>query len=235
MKYKRALLKLSGEVLGGTKGFGISPEALLFYTNEIKTAIDAGAEISVVIGGGNIFRGADLVENGFSDPIRGDYMGMLATVINGLALQTAFEKAGIKVKLITATHVDKVGEQFHQDRVEAYLREGNVLVFAGGTGNPLFTTDSAAAMRAIEIGADVVLKATKVDGVYSSDPLKNPRAKRFDTITFDEVLARQLKVMDMTAFALCSENKMPILVYNSSVKGNLLRSIQKGDVGTIIC
>lgn len=234
MKYKRALLKLSGEVLGGTKGIGISPEAVSFYTNEIKIAVDAGAEISVVIGGGNIIRGAELVENGFADPMRADYMGMLATVINGLALQTAFEKSGLKVKLITATKIDKVGEQFHQDRVHAYLEDGNTLIFAGGTGNPLFTTDSAAAMRAVEIEADVLLKATKVDGVYSSDPIKDPDAERFDSISFTEVLNRQLKVMDLTAFALCSKNNMPILVYNSSLKGNLLRSIEQGDVGTII-
>ncbi|MBT3933499.1 MAG: UMP kinase [Bacteroidetes bacterium] len=234
MKYKRVLLKLSGEVLGGSKGFGISAEALAFYSSEIKKAVDAGTEISLVIGGGNIFRGADLVDNGFSDPIKGDYMGMLATVINGIALQTAFEKAGIKTKLITASHIDKVGEMYHQDKVNSYLKEGFTLIFTGGTGNPLFTTDSAAAMRAIEIGADVLMKATKVDGVYDADPIHNKNAKRFETIGFDEVLKRQLKVMDLTAFALCSENKMPILVYNSAVEGNLLRSIEKGDIGTII-
>jgi uridylate kinase len=234
MKYKRVLLKLSGEVLGGDQKFGISPDALAFYTQEIVSARNAGAQVAVVIGGGNIFRGAELVENGFTDPLKGDYMGMLATVINALALQTAFEKNDIKAKLITATHIDKVGELYHQDKVKAYMKEGYVLIFAGGTGNPLFTTDSAAAMRAIEIGADILLKATKVDGVYSADPMKDPSAERFEKITFDEVIAKQLKVMDLTAFALCSENKMPILVFDSSVKGNLLKSIETGSTGTLV-
>ena len=234
MKYKRILIKLSGEVLGGKQGFGLDQEALMFMISEIKKVIEHGAEVGIVIGGGNIFRGSELNSKGFSNKIKGDYMGMLATIINGIALQTAFSDTGIKSKLITAFHVDKVGEIFNQDKVLQYLKEGNITIFTGGTSNPLFTTDSAAALRAVEIKADALLKATKVDGIYSSDPFKYSDAIKYNTLTFNEAIDKQLKVMDLTAFTICRENKMPIIVFDSSIKDNLLNLVIQGNIGTLV-
>ncbi len=234
MKYKRILLKLSGEVLGGSQGFGIMQDALDFYTNEVISVAEKGIQTGVVIGGGNIFRGAELIGEGFIDRAQGDYMGMLATVINGIALETSLKNKGYKTRLITAFKIEKVGEHYNQNCVTRYLDEGYILIFTGGTSNPYFTTDSAAALRGAEIGADAILKGTKVDGVYSDDPVKKPDAEFFRKISFEEVIRRELKVMDMTAFAVCKENKIPIHIFNSTVKGNLLKLIQGGDVGTLV-
>lgn len=234
MNFKRILLKLSGEVLGGEKAFGIENEPLTLLCNEIKSLVENRIETAVVIGGGNIFRGAQLIESGFVDRAKGDYMGMLSTVINGIALQTALQRMGIDAKLITSFKIEKIGELYNQDAVLDYLKRGKVLIFSGGTSNPYFTTDSTAALRAIEIGADILLKATKVDGVYSDDPHKNPKAERFSKISFDEVIDRKLKVMDLTAFTLCRENKMPILVYDSRVQGNTLNVLQNPGAGTLV-
>lgn len=234
MKYNRVLLKLSGEVLAGKQNFGVENQAIEYFTDEIKSVVDQNVELGIVIGGGNIFRGAELIKEGFIDRIRGDYMGMLATVINGIALQGTLEKKGVKAKLITAFEVQKVGEPYNQEKVNQYLNEGFVVIFTGGTSNPLFTTDSGAALRAIEINADVLLKGTKVDGVYSDDPMKNPDAIRYDEVSFKEVLDKELKVMDLTAFALCKENDMPIMVFDVGQKGNLLKAVQNKTIGTIV-
>jgi uridylate kinase len=234
MKYNRVLLKLSGEVLAGNQKFGVENQAIEYFTDEIKNVVDQNVELGIVIGGGNIFRGAELIKEGFIDRIRGDYMGMLATVINGIALQGTLEKKGVKAKLITAFEVQKVGEPYNQEKVIQYLNEGFIVIFTGGTSNPLFTTDSGAALRAIEINADVLLKGTKVDGVYSDDPMKNPEAIRYDEVSFKEVLDKELKVMDLTAFALCKENDMPIMVFDVGKKGNLLKAVQNKNIGTIV-
>lgn len=234
MKYKRVLLKLSGEILEGKQTFGIEKNSLNFLSNEIKKVVDKNVEIGVVIGGGNIFRGAKLVDKGFIDRINGDYMGMLATVINGLALTTSLKNLGIKSKLITSIKIDKIGELYNQDSVLNYLEDGYVLIFSGGTSNPFFTTDSAAALRAIEINADIILKGTKVDGVFTSDPAIDKLAIKYNKISFDEVYENKLRVMDLTAFTLCKENKMPIRVFDINQNGALFRAIEKGDIGTLI-
>lgn len=234
MKYKRVLLKLSGEILEGKQTFGIEKNSLNFLSNEIKKVVDKNVEIGVVIGGGNIFRGAKLVDKGFIDRINGDYMGMLATVINGLALTTSLKNLGIKSKLITSIKIDKIGELYNQDSVLNYLEDGYVLIFSGGTSNPFFTTDSAAALRAIEINADIILKGTKVDGVFTSDPAIDKSAIKYNKISFDEVYENKLRVMDLTAFTLCKENKMPIRVFDINQNGALFRAIEKGDIGTLI-
>ncbi|MBA5246440.1 UMP kinase [Marnyiella aurantia] len=233
MKYKRILLKLSGEALMGNLPYGIDNERLKDYAQEIKQAVDVGCEVAVVIGGGNIFRGVAGAAKGM-DRVQGDYMGMLATVINGMALQGALEDAGVKTRLQSAIEMDKVAEPFIKRRAVRHLEKGRVVIFGAGTGNPYFTTDTAATLRAIEIGADVILKGTRVDGIYDSDPEKNADAKRFNSLTFDEVFDKNLKVMDMTAFTLSHENKLPIVVFDMNRAGNLLRIVEGERVGTLV-
>ncbi len=211
MKYNRILLKLSGEALMGKRQYGIDPERLAEYAEEIKLLTDKGVEVAIVIGGGNIFRGVAGASNGM-DRVQGDHMGMLATVINGLALQSALEDAGVKTRLQTAIKINEVAEPFIRRKALSHLRKGRVVIFGGGTGNPYFTTDSAAVLRAIEIEADVILKGTRVDGIYNADPEKDKSAIKFDQITFDDVIRQGLKVMDTTAFTLSQENKLPIIV-----------------------
>jgi len=232
-KYKRVLLKLSGESLMGSRQFGIDPAMTQFYAAEIKTAVDAGCEVAVVIGGGNIFRGKDAEDAGI-DKAQGDYMGMLATVMNGIALQSVIENLGIKTRLLSAIKMEQVSEPYIRRRAIRHLEKGRVVIFGAGTGNPFFTTDTAGALRAIEINADVILKGTRVDGIYSADPLKNPKAKKFDKLTFSEAYKKNLNVMDMTAFTLCQENNLPIIVFNFNKKGNLLRILHGEKIGTVV-
>ena len=224
MKYKRILLKLSGEALMGQKQFGIDNDRLKQYADEIKTAVDLGLEVAIVIGGGNIFRGVQAEEGGM-ERTQGDYMGMLATVINSMALQSALESAGIDTRLQSAIELKQIAEPFIRRRAVRHLEKGRVVIFGGGTGNPFFTTDSAASLRAIEIDADVILKGTRVDGIYSADPEKDPNAVKYDTISFDEVYSKGLKVMDLTAITLCNENNLPIVVFDMNKSGNLKRLI----------
>lgn len=231
--YKRILLKLSGEALMGDKQFGIDPERLQQYARDIKAAKETGVEIALVIGGGNIFRGMQAEANGI-DKVQGDYMGMLATMINGIALQSAIESQGMYTRLLSAIQMDQIAEPYIKRRAVRHLEKGRIVIFGAGTGNPYFTTDSAAALRAIEISADIVLKGTNVDGVYSADPRKDPSAKKYDSISFKEVLENKLNVMDMTAFTLCEENKLPILVFDMNVPGNLLKVVNKEKIGTLI-
>lgn len=233
MKYKRILLKLSGEALMGEKQFGIDNDRLKDYAEEIKAVVDTGLEVAIVIGGGNIFRGVQAEEGGM-ERTQGDYMGMLATVINSMALQSALESAGIDTRLQSAIELKQIAEPFIRRRAVRHLEKGRVVIFGGGTGNPFFTTDSAASLRAIEIDADVILKGTRVDGIYSADPEKDPSAVKFDTITFDEVYSKGLKVMDLTAITLCNENKLPIVVFDMNKSGNLKRLISGEDVGTLV-
>ncbi|MDW7692755.1 UMP kinase [Flammeovirgaceae bacterium SG7u.111] len=233
MKYKRILLKLSGEALMGNQNYGIDPERLEIYSNEIKKVVDEGLELAIVIGGGNIFRGIQAGKAGI-DRVQGDYMGMLATLINGMALQSALENKGIYTRLMSGIPVDRVCEPFIKRRAVRHLEKGRVVIFGAGTGNPFFTTDSAASLRAIEVEADVVLKGTRVDGVYTADPEKDPDAERFSTITFQEVYEKGLNVMDMTAFTLCMENKLPIIVFDMNKPGNLHNLIKGEEVGTLI-
>ena len=231
MKYKRILLKLSGEALMGDRQYGIDPERLAEYAQDIKTITDKGVEVAVVIGGGNIFRGVAGASKGM-DRVQGDYMGMLATVINGLALQGALEDAEIPTRLQTAIKINEVAEPFIRRKAMRHLEKGRVVIFGGGTGNPYFTTDSAAVLRAIEIEADVILKGTRVDGIYNVDPEKDSSATKFDSISFDDVLRKGLKVMDTTAFTLSQENKLPIIVFDMNKKGNLLKVIAGEKIGT---
>ena len=233
MKYKRILLKLSGEALMGDKQFGIDTEKLSAYANEIKTAVDFGVEVAVVIGGGNIFRGVQIEGQGL-DRVQGDYMGMLATIINGMALQSALEKANVETRLLTAIKMEQVAEPFIRRRAMRHLHKGRVVIFGGGTGNPYFTTDTAATLRAIEIEADVILKGTRVNGIYTADPEKNKSATKYDTITFKEVYEKELNIMDMTAFTLCKENKLPIVVFDINKKQNLYKMLQGESVGTLV-
>jgi uridylate kinase len=233
MKYKRILLKLSGEALMGQKQFGIDNDRLKQYAEEIKMVVDAGLEVAIVIGGGNIFRGVQAEEGGM-ERTQGDYMGMLATVINSMALQSAMESAGIDTRLQSAIELKQIAEPFIRRRAVRHLEKGRVVIFGGGTGNPFFTTDSAASLRAIEIDADVILKGTRVDGIYSSDPEKDPNAVKYDTISFDEVYSKGLKVMDLTAITLCNENNLPIVVFDMNKSGNLKRLISGEDVGTLV-
>ena len=212
MKYKRILLKLSGEALMGDRHYGIDPERLADYANEVKNIVDRGIEVAIVIGGGNIFRGLAGASNGM-DRVQGDYMGMLATIINGLALQSALEEADLKTRLLTSIEMKQIAEPFIKRRAVRHLEKGRVVIFGGGTGNPYFTTDTAAVLRAIEINADVIIKGTRVDGIYTSDPEKDSSAIKFDHITFKEVMNKDLKVMDMTAFTLSEENNLPIIVF----------------------
>ncbi|HQV99059.1 MAG TPA: UMP kinase [Bacteroidia bacterium] len=234
MKYKRVLLKLSGEALMGEKDFGIDHDRLRKYSEEIKTIVDEGVEVAVVIGGGNIFRGVGNDAGDVIDRVQGDYMGMLATVINSMALQSALERIGVRTRLQSAIKMEQICEPYIKRRAVRHLEKGRVVIFGAGTGNPYFTTDTAASLRAIEIGADVILKGTRVDGIYSSDPEKNKDAIRYETVTFDEVYEKGLKVMDLTAFTLCNENKVPIIVFDMNKSGNLLRVLEGESVGTLV-
>ncbi|MFT7032072.1 MAG: uridylate kinase [Cyclobacteriaceae bacterium] len=234
MKYKRILLKLSGEALMGSKQYGIDAQRLDQYVDEIKKVKQGGLELAIVIGGGNIFRGVEGESAGI-DRVQGDYMGMLATVINAMALQSALEKNGLYTRLMSGIKIEEVCEPFIKRRAVRHLEKGRIVIFGAGIGNPYFTTDSTASLRAIEVGADVVLKGTRVDGVYTEDPEKNPHAKKYSEISFQEVYEKGLKVMDMTAFTLCHENKLPIIVFDMNKSGNL-KKIVEGDkeVGTLI-
>jgi uridylate kinase len=232
-KYKRILLKLSGEALGGESGDSISAPAVQSMAEQIREVRELGAEVVIVIGGGNIFRGLAGSERGI-ERATGDYMGMLATIINALALQDALEKLGVATRVQSAITMSQVAEPFIRRRAVRHLEKGRVVIFGGGTGNPYFSTDTAAALRANEIGAEVILKATKVDGIYDSDPKKNPRAKRFSQITYLDALQRQLKVMDSTAFSLCMDNKMPIIVFDLFRPHNLKRVVMGEKVGTLV-
>jgi uridylate kinase len=231
MKYKRILLKLSGEALMGDQNHGIDPVRMREYAEEIKQIQQLGTEIAIVIGGGNIFRGVSGASKGM-DRVQADYMGMLATVINGLALQSALENADVPTRLQTAIRIEAIAEPFIKRRATRHLEKGRVVIFGSGTGNPYFTTDSAAVLRAIEINADVILKGTRVDGIYSEDPEKNKEAIKFDSLSFDEVLKKGLKVMDTTAFTLSQENNLPIIVFDMNTKGNLSRIINGENIGT---
>ncbi|SDG51062.1 UMP kinase [Psychroflexus sediminis] len=231
MQYKRILLKLSGEALMGDRQYGIDPKRLDDYAKEIKTIIDKGVEVAIVIGGGNIFRGIAGASKGM-DRVQGDHMGMLATVINGLALQSACEDNGMQTRLQSAIKINEVAEPFIRRKAIRHLEKGRVVIFGGGTGNPYFTTDSAAVLRAIEMEADVILKGTRVDGIYTSDPEQNTDATKFDFISFEEVLKKGLKVMDTTAFTLSQENELPIIVFDMNTSGNLLRIISGENIGT---
>ncbi|GGG34331.1 UMP kinase [Bizionia arctica] len=231
MKYKRILLKLSGEALMGNRQYGIDPDRLSEYAHDIKEITETGVEIAIVIGGGNIFRGVAGASNGM-DRVQADHMGMLATVINGLALQSALEDAGVPTRLQTAIHIEQVAEPFIRRRALRHLEKGRVVIFGGGTGNPYFTTDSAAVLRAIEIEADVILKGTRVDGIYNADPELDSKAIKFDHISFEDVLRKGLKVMDTTAFTLSQENELPIIVFDMNKKGNLLRVVSGENIGT---
>ena len=231
MKYKRVLLKLSGEALIGDKNYGIDPTILNDYVKEIKEIYDIKTEIAIVIGGGNIFRGVSGASKGM-DRVQADYMGMLATMINGLALQSALENNEVPTRLQSAINVEAIAEPFIKRRATRHLEKGRVVIFGSGTGNPFFTTDSAAVLRAIEINADVILKGTRVDGIYNSDPEKNKEAIKFDSLSFDEVLKKGLKVMDTTAFTLSQENNLPIIVFDMNNKGNLIKIINGEKIGT---
>ena len=233
MQYKRILLKLSGESLMGNKQFGIDADKVLEYAAEIKDAVETGVQVAIVIGGGNIFRGIQASANGI-DRVQGDYMGMLATVINSMALQSGLEKVGISTRLLTAIEMKEVAEPFIKRRAVRHLEKGRVVIFGAGTGNPYFTTDTAAALRATEIEANVILKGTRVDGIYDADPEKNPKAKKFESIKFSEALKRKLNVMDLTAFTLCQENHLPIIVFDMNKKGNLKKILAGKKVGTIV-
>ena len=233
MKYKRILLKLSGESLMGNKQFGIDHDRLTEYAIAIKEVAAMGVEIAIVIGGGNIFRGIQ-AEAGGMDRVQGDYMGMLATVINSMALQAALEKAGVETRLQSAIKMEQICEPFIRRKAVRHLEKNRVVIFGAGTGNPYFTTDTAATLRAIEIEADVVLKGTRVDGIYTADPEKDKTATKYDTISFEEVYAKGLEVMDMTAFTLCKENKLPIIVFDMNKKGNLKRLVDGEKVGTLV-
>jgi uridylate kinase len=233
MKYKRILLKLSGEALMGNKQFGIDNNRLAQYSREIKEITDMGVELAIVIGGGNIFRGLQAAEGGM-ERTQGDYMGMLATVINGMALQSALEMLDLKTRLMSAIKMEQVAEPFIRRRAVRHLEKGRIVIFGAGTGNPYFTTDSAAALRAIEIEADVILKGTRVDGIYTADPEKDSSATKYSTITFDEVYEKGLSVMDLTAFTLCNENKLPIIVFDMNSPGNLKKVVVGEEVGTLV-
>ena len=231
--YKKILLKLSGEALMGDQEFGISSDVIASYAKQIKEIVDLGVEVSIVIGGGNIFRGLSGAAQGV-DRVTGDHMGMLATVINSLALQNSIEKLGVPTRVQTAIEMPKVAEPFIKRRAQRHLEKGRVVIFGAGTGNPYFTTDTAAALRAIEMETDVVIKATKVDGIYDKDPVKYPDAKKYETVTYNEVLAKDLKVMDATAISLCRENKLPIIVFNSLIEGKLKKVVMGEHIGTIV-
>lgn len=234
MKYKRILLKLSGEALMGDKEFGIDAKILEAYANEIKATVALGVQVAIVIGGGNIFRGVQGVQGGVVDRAQGDYMGMLATVINAMALQGALEKLEVKTRLQSAIKMEQICEPFIRRRAVRHLEKGRVVIFGAGTGNPYFTTDTAASLRAVEIEADVILKGTRVDGVYTADPEKHSDAKKFDVVSFSEVYERGLNIMDLTAITLCQENNLPIVVFDMNKQGNLKRLMEGEKVGTLV-
>lgn len=233
MKYKRILLKLSGESLMGSRGYGIDPERLATYAKQVNEAVQQGTQVAIVIGGGNIFRGLSGAAQG-TDRVRGDQMGMLATVINSLALCSALEALGRKAEVFTAISMSPIGRPYRSFDAKALLDEGGVAIISCGTGNPFFTTDTGAALRAIEVGADVMLKGTRVDGIYTADPEKDPNARKFNRITYAEVLDRNLRVMDLTATALCKENNMPIYVFDMDTEGNLARVLKGEEIGTLV-
>ncbi|MEN9348376.1 MAG: UMP kinase [Flavobacteriales bacterium] len=233
MKYKRILLKLSGEALMGDKQFGIDNNRLMQYAQEIKSVFDAGVQVAVVIGGGNIFRGVQ-AEQGGMERTQGDYMGMLATMINSMALQSALESIDVPTRLQSAIKMEQIAEPFIRRRAVRHLGKGRVVIFGAGTGNPYFTTDTAASLRAIEIEADVLLKGTRVDGIYTADPEKDPSAQKYEKVSFTEVYDKGLNVMDMTAFTLCNENKLPIIVFDMNKTGNLMNLVQGNNVGTLV-
>jgi uridylate kinase len=232
-KYKRILLKLSGESLMGDKNFGLDPVVISQYAQDIKSLVELGVQVAIVIGGGNIYRGMNEAETGI-ERAQGDYMGMLATVINGMALQAGLEKIGVFTRLQSAIKMEQIAEPYIRRRAIRHLEKGRVVIFGAGTGNPYFTTDTAGSLRAIEIKADVILKGTRVDGIYTADPEKDPRAKRFDKISFADVINKNLKVMDMTAFTLCQENNLPIIVFDMNTPGTLLEVVQGMDLGTLV-
>lgn len=232
-KYKRILLKLSGESLMGNSNYGIDPKVISLYAQDIKTVTDLGVQVAIVIGGGNIYRGMNEAETGI-ERAQGDYMGMLATVINGMAMQSGLERAGMYTRLQSAIKMEQIAEPYIRRRAIRHLEKGRVVIFGAGTGNPYFTTDTAASLRAIEIQADVILKGTRVDGIYTADPEKDPNATKYETITFSEVYQQSLNVMDMTAFTLCQENKLPIIVFDMNKPGNLLHVIMGRNVGTLV-
>lgn len=232
-KFKRILLKLSGEALMGDKSFGLDSSVISRYAREIKSVVEAGVEVAVVIGGGNIYRGINELETGI-ERAQGDYMGMLATVINGMAVQAGLEKVGVYTRLQSAIKMEQVAEPYIRRRAMRHLEKGRVVIFGAGTGNPYFTTDTAGSLRAIEIKAEVILKGTRVDGIYTADPEKDLSATKFTQITFSECLVNNLRVMDMTAFTLCMENQLPIIVFNMNKPGNLLRVVMGEQVGTLV-
>lgn len=233
MKYKRVLLKLSGEALMGNQQYGIDPQRLNDYAEEIAAAHKAGAQIAIVIGGGNIFRGLQGASKGM-DRIQGDYMGMLATVINSMAIQSALQSKGVKTALLSGLYIDRIAESMSSPKAIKFLEEGYVVVIGGGTGNPFFTTDTGSALRAVEVKADIILKGTRVDGIYTADPEKDPTATKYETITYDEAYNKNLKVMDLTAFTMCKENNMPMLVFDMNTKGNLLKVLNGEKIGTLV-
>ncbi len=233
LKYNRILLKLSGEALMGSQQHGINPERLNEYAEDIKKVSDLGVQIAIVIGGGNIFRGLQGASKGM-DRVQGDYMGMLATVINSLAIQGALESLGIKTKLLGGLAIDPIVEETSGKRIDEYLNDGKVVMVSGGTGNPYFTTDSASVLRAIEMKADIILKGTRVDGIYTADPEKDPSATKYETLSFDEAYQKKLKIMDLTAFTLCRENSLPIYVFDMNKRGNLERVVKGEDIGTLV-
>ncbi|HHV00410.1 MAG TPA: UMP kinase [Bacteroidales bacterium] len=233
MKYKRILLKLSGESAGGPDGTGLDAAVLSGYARQIKDVVDAGCQVAIVIGGGNIFRGLGSIGEGY-DRVKGDQMGMLATVINSLALESFLSRADCNVKVFTSIRMEPVGELYSRDRASAALDCGCVTILAGGTGNPFFTTDTAAALRAVELNCDVLLKGTRVDGVYTADPEKDPSAVKYDSLTFGEAIEKKLRVMDQTAFSMCAENGMPLIVFNMNREGNLMAVAKGNRCGTVI-
>jgi uridylate kinase len=233
MKYKRVLLKLSGEALMGDQSHGIDPNRLNDYALEVKEAVLSGAQIAIVIGGGNIFRGLQGASQGM-DRLQGDYMGMLATVINSIALQSTLRAMGVEAELLSGVYIDRIADSMSGPKAISLLEKGNVLLIGGGTGNPFFTTDTASALRAVEIQADIMLKGTRVDGIYTADPEKDPTAVKFEKLTYDEAYEKNLKVMDLTAFTLCRENKIPIYVFDMNKRGNLMKVLNGENVGTIV-
>jgi uridylate kinase len=232
-KYKRVLLKLSGEALMGDKSFGFDNSVIAQYAKDIKSIVELGVQVAIVIGGGNIYRGMNEAETGI-ERAHGDYMGMLATVINGMALQAGLEKIGVYTRLQSAIKMEQIAEPYIRRRAIRHVEKGRVVIFGAGTGNPYFTTDTAGSLRAIEINAEVILKGTRVDGIYTADPEKDPTAKKFNTITFQECISKNLRVMDMTAFTLCMENQLPIIVFDMNKPGNLLRVVRGEKVGTLV-
>ena len=233
MKYNRILLKLSGESLMGKQSYGIAPEMLEQYAKDIKTVVEQGVEVAIVIGGGNIFRGLSGASKGM-DRVQGDYMGMLATLINSMALQAELEKQGMKTELLGGLAIEPICKEMSRRRAIEAMQEGRVVIIGGGTGNPFFTTDTASTLRAIEIKADVILKGTRVDGVYTADPEKDPTATKYETLTFADALGKKLKIMDLTAFALCEENNLPIYVFDMNKPGNLLKVVKGEAIGTLV-